>query len=130
VQYGEVGNSSTPSDGLCSKEKIGSGFTKLNPDCDPAGAKQLLAEAGYADGFDIAISAHSTSVVPATAGCGKVEIGFCGWCGGALFETSGQIVRHVGSKEYDDPDLANMAGSTFAMMDDAERRKAVVRFFD
>jgi peptide/nickel transport system substrate-binding protein len=156
VQYGELGRSIKPSDGLCSKEQLGCGFTKLKPDYDPAGAKKLLAEAGYADGFDVTISTHPTSVVPATAvsgmlravgirasvrphqivqrvqliNQGKVEIGFYGWSGGALFEASGQIVRHVGSKEYDDPALANMANATMGMMDDAERRKAVAKVFD
>ncbi len=156
VQYGELGRSIKPSDGLCSKEQLGCGFTKLKPAYDPAGAKKLLAEAGYADGFDIIISTHPTSVVPATAvsgmlravgirasvqphqivqrvqlvNSGKVQIGFYGWSGGALFETSGNIVRHVGSKEYDDPTLTEMANATFGIMNDAERRKEVAKVFD
>jgi peptide/nickel transport system substrate-binding protein len=145
-----------PVEGLCSKEQLGCGYTKLTPDYDPAGAKKLLAEAGYPDGFDVTISCFPTGVTEATAisgmlrqvgiratvrshpiasrvkelSAGKVDIGYYGWNGGGMFEVSGQIVRHFLSNEYDDPAMTKMAEQTMTMMDDKARRVAVAKLMD
>ena len=154
--FGDIAKDMKPVEGLCSKEQLGCGYTKLTPDYDPAGAKKLLAEAGYADGFDVTISCFPTGVTEATAisgmlrqvgiraavrshpisarvqmaNQGKVDIGYYGWNGGGMFEVSGQIVRHFLSKEYDDAALVKMAGETALMMDDAARRKEVAKMMD
>jgi peptide/nickel transport system substrate-binding protein len=141
---------------LCAKEQLGCGYTKLMPAYDPAGAKKLLAEAGYADGFDVAISTFASNAPDATAiagmlravgiratvrqhptaqrvqliNQGKVEIGYYGWSGGGMMDVSGQLGRHVDSAEYDDPMLLKLAAPVDSVMDDAERRKAAAKVFD
>ena len=154
--FGDLAKGMAPVEGLCSKEQLGCGYTKLVPDYDPAGAKKLLAEAGYADGFDVGISCFPTGQNEAIAisgmlravgiratvrahpiaarvqmlNQGKVDIGYYGWSGGGMFEVSGQIVRHFLSKEYDDADMLTMAAATMTMMDDAARRKEVAKLMD
>ena len=156
AQYGELAKGLTPHEALCSKEQLGCGYTKLVPDYDPAAAKKLLAEAGYANGFDVVISTFPSNVTEATAVAGmlravgiratirthppanrvqllsqgKVDIGYYGWSGGGMFEVSSQIVRHFLSKEYEDPALVKMADATSSMMDDAARRKEVAKLMD
>ena len=156
AQYGDIGKDLKPAEGLCSKEQLGCGYTKMVPDYDPAGAKKLLAEAGYADGFDVAISTFSSNVTEVTAvtgmlravgiratvrthptaarvkelSQGKVDIGYYGWSGGGMFEVSSQIVRHFLSKEYEDPQLVNIANATSTMMDDSARRIEVAKVMD
>jgi peptide/nickel transport system substrate-binding protein len=156
VKAGSFSGSLRVPEALCAREQLGCGYTKMMPAYDPAGAKRLLAEAGYADGFDVSISCFPTSATDAIAiagmlravgiratvrqhptaqrvqliNSGKVEIGYYGWSGGGMMEVSGQLGRHVDSKEYDDPVLAQLAGPTYAIMDDAARRKAVTKVFD
>jgi peptide/nickel transport system substrate-binding protein len=141
---------------LCAKEQLGCGYTKLMPAYDPAGAKKLLAEAGYADGFDVSISTFAANAPDATAiagmlravgirasvrqhptaqrvqliNQGKVEIGYYGWSGGGMMDVSGQLGRHVDSNEYDDPMLAKLAAPIDSIMDDAARRKQSAQVFD
>ena len=157
AQYGQIakGNVKTH-DGLCSKEQLGCGYTKDVPGYDVAGAKKLLEEAGYKDGFDVVISTFPTNQTEATAlsgmlraigiratvrvhlpaarvqmlSQGKVDIGYYGWSGGGMFDVSPQLVRHFLSKEYDDPDITRMAAEAMGITDDAERRKAVTKVMD
>jgi peptide/nickel transport system substrate-binding protein len=156
--YGEVEKGLEPMPGLCSKEQLGCGFTKAYPDHDPAGARKLLAEAGYPDGFEVVISTFRipTNVAEATAVAGmlrrvgiratvsshlivnrvqlisqgKVQIGYYGWSGGGMFEVSPQIVRFFDGNEAIDPVLTKMGGETFSIMDDAQRRVAVAKVMD
>jgi len=157
AQYGAISKGNVkPHEGLCSKEQLGCGFSKAVPDYDPAGAKKLLAEAGYADGFDVVISTFPTNQTEATAlsgmlravgirarvrvhlpaarvqmlAQGKVDIGYYGWSGGGMFDVSPQLVRHFLSKEYDDPEITKMASAAMGITDDAERRKAVTDIMD
>ena len=156
VKFGAVAKGIKPLEALCSKEQLGCGFTKQAPKYDPAGAKKLLAEAGYADGFDVVISCFAAQAAEATAAAGmlravgiratvrqhptaqrvqlikagKVDIGYYGWSGGGMFDVSGQLGRHVDSKEYDDPELYKLAAIADPLMDDAPRRAAVTKIFD
>ena len=156
LRYGSLSANMKPIEGLCSKEQLGCGFTKPVPAYDPAGARKLLAEAGYAEGFDVVISCFPTARSDATAVAGmlravgiratvrehptaqrvqlinqgKVEIGLYGWSGGGMFEVSGQLGRHIESHEYLDSELDMMAAATYAIMDDGERRAAVTKVFD
>jgi peptide/nickel transport system substrate-binding protein len=45
--------------GLCFKSQQGCGYTAEMPVYDPAAAKKLLAEAGYADGFDLEVTTYA-----------------------------------------------------------------------
>ena len=154
--YGDLAKGLSVSEALCSKEQLGCAYTKLTPDYDPAGARKLLAEASYPDGFDVTISTFPLNNVETTAVAGmlravgikasvrqhpiaqrvqllsqgKVDIGYYGWSGGAVFEVSSQLARHFTSGEYDDPVLTQMATETFTMMDDAARRKAVAKVLE
>ena len=48
-------------DALCWKFQDGCDYTTKPPAYDPAGAKKLLAEAGYADGFDISLATFNST---------------------------------------------------------------------
>ena len=156
LKYGAVAANAKPLDGLCFKEQLGCDFTRPVPDYDPAGAKKLLAEAGYADGFDVVISTFPNAVAEVTAVAGmlravgvrasvnqhqptqrlllmsqgKVEIGYYTWNGGGMFEVSPQTVRYFLGKEYDDPDLVKLAEASNTVMNGAERKKAVAAVYD
>ena len=51
------GGKARPLDAFCVKPMTGCDYTTKAPDYDPAGAKKLLAEAGYANGFELTIYA-------------------------------------------------------------------------
>jgi peptide/nickel transport system substrate-binding protein len=156
-QFGSLAKEVPPFDGLCKMEQIGCGFTpELIPAYDPAGAKKLLAEAGYADGFDVTISVYNDNVGQATMITGmlravgirasykviasqlrlklvlggQMEIGYLGWSGGGSFTVAPNIVRLFLSEEHDDPQLLKLAAPVLTIMDDTERRKAAAKVFD
>jgi len=156
VKLGELAHGQNPPDALCSKTQLGCGYTKLPPEYDPVGAKKLLAEAGYADGFDVVINCFPANSVDATAiagmlravgiratvrqnttaqrvqllSQGKIEIGYFGWDGGSVFDVSGPIGRHVQAGEYEDAVLSKLALPVHAALDDAQRRKMAAPVFD
>ncbi len=156
VKYGPLAKGIEPEAGLCSKSQLGCGFTKSAYAYDPAAAKKLLAEAGYADGFDVVISCFPINATEAQAVSGmlravgiratvrthptaqrqqlitdgKVEIGNYGWSGGGMFDVAGQLGRHVESNDYGDPELAKLAEAIPTILDDTKRREAAAKVFD
>ncbi len=156
AQYGDLASDMKPVEALCDKAQLGCSYTKLPPAYDPAGAKKLLAEAGYPDGFDLTISCFPSSKIQATAIAGmlrqvgiraevrphtiaqrvqllsegKVEAGLYNWAASTIFEVSPQIARHFQSGEYVDEPLTKAAVATLTMMEDGPRRAAVAKVFD
>ena len=154
--YGAMSKGIEPMEALCSKEQLGCGYTKKVPDFDPAGARKLLAEAGYPDGFDVTINAYRDNADDATAISGMlrkvgirmsvktihtsqrakmvtggdVEVGYFGWSGGNSFSVGPNVVRHFQTGEYQDPELAKLVAPIPTVLDDAERRKAAAKAFD
>ena len=155
VQLGASGAAIAPAEALCLKEELGCGYTKPIADHDPAGARKLLAEAGYGDGFDLTISCFFNTVAEATAisgmlravgiraavaphqvplrrqmlAQGKIEMSYYGWTG-VMFEVAPHVDRHFLTKEFDDPALVKLAEATLTITDDTERRKKVAQVFD
>ena len=156
VKWGDLAKQLSPPEALCTKTQLGCGYTKQPPAYDPTGAKKLLTEAGYPDGFDVAINCFPANVVDATAiagmlrsfgiratvrqnttaqrvqllSQGKIEIGYFGWDGGSVFDVSGPVGRHVEADEYEDASLAKLAPQVHAALDDSDRRKAAAQVFD
>jgi peptide/nickel transport system substrate-binding protein len=156
LKYGSLVDRTSVIDGLCSKAQLGCGFTKPVPEYDPAGAKKLLAEAGYPDGFDMVIATFQKNTTEATAVSGmlravgvrasvmphtitqrvqliqqgRVEMGYHAWSGGAMFDVSPQIVRHFVSADYADGDLNRRAIAAMPIAEDAARRAAIAKVFD
>jgi len=58
---------------FCNKEQRGCGFSRPQYKHDPAQAKKLLAEAGYANGFDLEIVARDTGRETAEAITGQLR---------------------------------------------------------
>lgn len=158
TEFGDFSKDVHPAESICKSEQLGCGYTKPTPAYDPAGAKKLLAEAGYANGFDVVLYcfrapdsiATATAIagmmrqvgIRATVGShttaqrvqlireGKLDMVYHTWDGGAVFEVSQNMARHFLSNEHEDPILAKMASDTFSIMDDGERRKAVAKVID
>ncbi len=155
ITFGKSGVAAAPQEALCIKEELGCGYSRPMPDFDPAGAKKLLAEAGYADGFDMVISCFSTTVAEATAisgmlhnigiratvaphpvplrrqmlAQGKIDMSIYGWTD-VMFDVAPHIDRHFLTEEFDDTHLVQLAKATLTITDDAERRKAAAKVFD
>ena len=100
--------------------------------CFPSSAPDATAIAGMlrAVGIRATVRQHPTAQRVQLINQGKIEIGYYGWSGGGMMDVSGQLGRHVDSREYDDPMLAKLADGTDSIMDDAARRKAVGKVFD
>ena len=156
IQFGSLKKGIKPQEHLCAKEQLGCGYTKPVPGFDPALAKKLLAEAGYANGFDVVVSTTPNRSTEATAFAGmlravgiratvahhttpqrvkliqegKVQIGYYGWSGGSIFEVSPVLARHIFSEEYDDNELRKLASGADTIMDDKERRAYLAKAFD
>jgi len=156
AQFGALSAGIKPVDGLCAREQLGCGFTRAVPNYDPAMAKKLLAEAGYADGFDVLVTTTANRATEATAFAGmlravgiranvqnittpqrvksiqegKVAIGYFGWSAGQVFEVSPVLQRQVYAREYDIPELLALADGHDTIMDDKARRAHVARAFD
>ncbi len=156
VQFGQMKGGIKPHENICSKEQLGCGYTKAAPSYDPGAAKKLLAEAGYADGFDVTVytTPNRQTETMAFAGMlravgvrasvayhqtpqrlemmrqGKIPIFYYGWSGGGIFDVSPVLTRYIGTEEYQDKTLSDLAATIDTIPDDAQRRAQAAKVFD
>ncbi len=146
-------------DALCSKAQRGCGYSRPQYKHDPAMAKKLLAEAGYADGFDLEIVARDTGRVTAEAIAGQLRtvgirasvklLSFAayrqyqvdghqqalvsGWGGGNIPDVASTLgfMFEPGTRDYAGKDeWFNLAGQVGKEMDDAKRRAIMQKLVD
>lgn len=146
-----------PMNAICVPAQIGCGFTKTTPAYDPAGAKKLLAEAGFADGFNIKITTFAGSIrkdaqvvagmlrkvglrptvqgvpIPSArklARDRKLELIYYAWGGGGIYDVSAAMARFFMRPEFEDKKLRGMARKTMSIMDPEARKAAVTQAID
>jgi peptide/nickel transport system substrate-binding protein len=144
---------------LCNREQRGCGYTRAQYAYDPATAKKLLAEAGYADGFDLEIVARDTGRATAEAITGQLRavgirasvklLSFAayrqyqtdgkqqalvsGWGGGNIPDVASTLafMFEPGTRDYAGVDQwFQWAGQAGREMDDTKRRAIVAKLAD
>jgi peptide/nickel transport system substrate-binding protein len=146
-------------DALCWKFQIGCGYTVALPKYDPDGAKKLLAEAGYANGFDIVLSTFNStkdmaevvsghlrkigvraSVEGLTFAAyrskqadGKFNALVSGWSAGGQPDVSNTLdfFFEPGAKDmFHDTELQKLRQIGLTEIDEAKRKAAVTKLMD
>jgi peptide/nickel transport system substrate-binding protein len=146
-------------DALYWKFQVGCGYTQALPKYDPDGARKLLAEAGYKDGFDIALSTFAStkdmaevvsghlrrvgiraSVDSLTFAAyrqkqadGKLNALVSGWSAGGQTDVSNTLdfFWEPGAKDYfQDPELHKLRDIGLNEIDEGKRKAAVTKLMD
>jgi len=145
---------------MCHKTQRGCGYSKPQPAYDPALAKKLLAEAGYANGFDLEIVARpgtGETLAKAMTGQlravgirasanivsfpvyrkiqedGKQQALVSGWGGGNIADVASTLafLFEPGSRDYHGNEKwFELAGKAAREMDDTKRRAIVQQLSD
>jgi peptide/nickel transport system substrate-binding protein len=113
----------TADDGLCFRQQIGCDYTVNAPAYDPEGAKKLLAEAGWKDGFPLKIFTRPpmTDVTIAVAGMLrqvgiKAEVADMPLSVYRKMRDEGKVVARIGESPYGDvPDAGTILDRWFGV---------------
>jgi peptide/nickel transport system substrate-binding protein len=145
---------------MCYRTQAGCDYSLPLPPYDVDGAKKLLAEAGYSQGFDIEISTFTgtpSDIAEAVAGQwhkiginakidrlplvayrkkqadGKIQVMIAAWPGGNIPDVSGTVDAFfaAGPADYSgDPVLHDLANASDTAMDPAARQAIGRQMFD